>query len=349
MKKIIWTVFLISIFPTILIYYSGCKKTDSPYGIYAPNGLDVPSPTPTPITGSVEVYVVYHNSDQVGVTVQLIQPNGVTLSTTNPATTQPIYNYAPFNPPSLTIGQWKAFVPKQGNFDASIQTFNITGPGQYPVSFDQGSQVLSSSPTSQTYPTSAGNNFIFGVNYNQTGNLNVPVSIIHNSLPSLWAGTPQVFTLSNGGAASVTFTKLGCDSAPITVSFTGADFSGVTTNISPTTVQLDKGYPLPVTLTATTTGFGNGTYRAVFTVTSSNDCGITYNLSTYDSCYSKSFSADDNLTSGQSVTYSFGDGSWNNACSTYTEILTTPYGPITWNSGALTGGNFSGVAINTTY
>lgn len=327
--------------------YQGCKNTDHPLGVYGPNGLDIPSPTPTPITGSIDVYVNYQNTDQVGVTVQMVDPNGVTLSSGNPVTTQPYVNYAPFNPPSLTVGQWKAIIPQQGKFDASIQTFNVTGPGQFAVTFDQGLQVLSVSPVSQTYPTSAGNNFLFGLNYNQTGNLNVPVSVTYNILPNLWAGIPLALVLSNGETASVTFTKLGCNSVPVSVTFFAKDFSD--SSISQTNILLVKGYPLPVTLRANIQNDGNGAYQATFQVTSNGDCGVTYVLSSYDACYGKNFSANDNLVDGQSVTYRYGDGSWNNACGTYTEILTTPYGPITWNSGALSGGNFNGVAISSNY
>jgi hypothetical protein len=347
MQKVFYAMGGIILLSLTTFIYQGCKNTDHPLGVYAPNGLDVPSPTPTPITGSIEVYVNYQNADQVGVTVQMVDPNGVTLSSGYPVTTQPYVNYAPFNPTSLTVGQWKAIIPQQGNFNTSIQAFNVTGPGQFAVTFTQGLQVLSVSPVSQTYSTSAGNNFLFGLNYNQTGNLNVPVSVTYNSLPNLWSGIPLEIVLSNAETASVTFTKLGCDSAPVSVTFSAKDFSGLA--ITQTNIVLIKGYPLPVTLSVNIQNDGSGTYQAIFQVTSNGDCGVTYNLSSNDVCYGKNFSANDNLVNGQSVTYRYGDGSWNNACGTYTEILTTPYGPITWNSGALSGGNFNGVAISTNY
>ena len=48
---------------------TGCKSTQSPFGIYAPHGLDVPSPTFTPLAGNLTVNVQDGGSAVNGVTV----------------------------------------------------------------------------------------------------------------------------------------------------------------------------------------------------------------------------------------------------------------------------------------
>ncbi|MGH7739568.1 MAG: hypothetical protein ACREL1_05425, partial [bacterium] len=48
--------------PGFVFLTTGCKKTNQPLGYDAPNGLDVPSPTPLPLSGAIVVNVSDTNS-----------------------------------------------------------------------------------------------------------------------------------------------------------------------------------------------------------------------------------------------------------------------------------------------
>ncbi|HJT25220.1 MAG TPA: hypothetical protein VJ873_11640, partial [bacterium] len=168
MKKSYWVVSILLVLAMSSSGYMGCNKTDHPFGIYAPNGLDVPSPTFTPQSGSINVYVFDNFSAVQGVSINLIDPYGNKMG---PTTTQAGVGYAAFNPPNLYNGTWTAVVSSQSvsytvspsgtpfqfkrTYDYSTLPITIIGSGQYSVSFTTGGNSVSINPVSQIFsPTS---------------------------------------------------------------------------------------------------------------------------------------------------------------------------------------------------
>ncbi|HJT25221.1 MAG TPA: hypothetical protein VJ873_11645, partial [bacterium] len=77
-KKTFWLFLVAGVLVTgnILFLSSGCNKTNSPFGVYAPNGLDVPSPTPNIGTFYVSVQDLDKQVPFSNVVVLAVQPDG---------------------------------------------------------------------------------------------------------------------------------------------------------------------------------------------------------------------------------------------------------------------------------
>ena len=261
MKKNLGTIFTILLVAIFSNYYLGCKKTDHPFGINAPNGLDVPSKTPTPAIGAFNCYV-YDGGGKQGVKVVLLDP---TLS--NPVTnTTDQFGNAVFNPSPLQIGTYTAEVLDQGRYGLSALPIIVSSTAQGPVSceFDalaQALTIVSGAPASFAAGTGS---FNIGVSYVQSGTLDVPVSISTNTLPSGWNVSPAFFILNMSQPETVlSVNKVGCAILNQPVSFLGSDFQGV--YLANAGVTLMRNFPVNVQLyltekASTCTGAG-GSYR----------------------------------------------------------------------------------------
>lgn len=286
---------------------NGCKKTDSPFGVNAPQGVDVPTWTPTPVSGAIEVYIRVGSSFYQGVTVLLVDPNGNTLT---PQLTQPA-GFAPFNPTVLSLGIWKAIIPTQSvgyvlsvsgipvTFDQyfynSSLPFTITGPGQTSVSFYSGTNSISVAPVSQTYPLAYPFTAPLTVTYNLVGNLNIPVSISSSSLPSGMSLLPAQFVLGEGVTQQpVTFSKSVCAFGPVSIIFRGVDFNNNNANIA--IAFINHSYPISIIQVCDET-------NQIFTLYTTNDCGVTWDYS-IDSTHGYGNIQTGTTTSGQPVSFS---------------------------------------------
>src|SRR5260221_9805378 len=200
----------------LLFSIFGCQKTVSPLGIYAPNGLDVPTSTPTPASGNFNIYVVDGTTPISGVTVFLVDPSGNTIT----SITQNVVGYAAFNVPSITNGSWTAGVSQQSYFGYSSVPITITGNAGGNFYLTASSQSVSAWALSapESYPYNTGTVLAYGVSYIQPGSLNEPVSWSVGPpgiLPSGWAATffPPVVGSGDGvdsGTVSVTIPPSPC-------------------------------------------------------------------------------------------------------------------------------------------
>ena len=257
--KFIPILFSISFFFFILGLFS-CQKTNSPLGSSAPLGFDYPSHTPTPTSGSIEVYVIDAGTAIQGVSVIVLDPTGNTLG---PNLTQPVVGYASFNPPNLIRGTWTAKVLTQGvsyvtgsyaspitinyYYYQTSQPFTVTSSGFYPVTFSTNGNTVSVAPVSLSYGLTPTINLPITVTYNQTGNLNVPVSVTFPSLPPSIFPTPSVFIFGEGVTQQpVTLAKTGCfaENSPIQIS--SNDFTGTYVITNPVTIF--HSYPVSIFL-----------------------------------------------------------------------------------------------------
>ncbi len=288
----------------LFIINSGCQKTDHPLGVYAPDGLDRPTITPTPSRGSIEIFVLDSETAIQNVPIILIDPTG---NTVGPVTTVPVYGYAPFNP-TITNGTWTAEVLTGGvsyviqssgvtinhYYYQSSQTFPVTGSGNYAVSFINGNNTVNVSPVSMLdlYPTQY--DIPLTVTYNQSGNLNVPITIQSPTLPTGWTSIPANFVLGEGiTQQGVSIDKSSCYGGSVPYTIAANDFTGYQITSSPATIYRD--YPVSVLLTIAY----NPLYY-IFTPHFTNDCGTTWNYSFVGSSSGTTF-ASGGVTNGVTV------------------------------------------------
>jgi hypothetical protein len=265
---------------------AGCKKTDSPLGVYAPKGADVPTATPTPVSGSFNIFVYDQGAPASGVTVFLEDPNGIFQA---PATTQASLGYAIFNPQNIINGVWTAGVSAQGIFGYStlpITVTNNTGGNYSFTAPTQSVSVWSISPL-DTYSYNSGELLSYGVSYVQPGNLNEPVSIslnVINTIPSDWGVTfyPSVFGTGNGiNSGTVTFTIpiASCTNQQPQFSVEATKFNGNSIYSSPLTIQ--KNFTSHITMEQ----IGTGEETMYLTMQSINDCSepwtVAWNMGPY--------------------------------------------------------------------
>ena len=272
--------------------FLGCNKTDHPFGVYAPLGLDRPTYTPTPSSGAIEVYVNDLGTAVQGVSIIVIDPSGNTLG---PNLTQPVVGFAAFNPPNLTAGIWTAKVPTQGvsyfttgsllvnhYYYLSTQNFLVNGSGTYSVTFSTGGNTVSVAPVSMSYGTSYPLNIPLTVTYNQGGNLNVPVSVTSPSLPTGMSLSASSFIFGEGVTQQpVTFSKSICYSRNIPIRFLSKDFVNVTIITNP--VTLFHNFPVPIVMTgqnySTIDSSCSGNICFNFVIYTGNDCGVAWDYS----------------------------------------------------------------------
>ena len=114
----------------ISIYYFGCNKTDHPFGINAPKGLDVPSPTPLPFSGQINTLVVddsvtVNGPALTGIVIIATDRDGAASTlTTNLGTVT--FNFNPITP-----GIWTVQVPAQSIYALSQKYVTIGSANRY--------------------------------------------------------------------------------------------------------------------------------------------------------------------------------------------------------------------------
>ncbi len=344
--------------------YLGCNKTDHPFGIYSPNGLDVPTATATPLAGAINVFVVENNVAVSGVTVNLKDPNGNYLG--NIVTGSGAGAYAPFSPFPVTTGIWQAEVYTQGHYLDATQSFVVSG-GQTSVTFTAGvvgttSPVITSGPLNQQYQTGNGN-FGYGVTYTQPGNLSIPVSVeLSNVLPTGFSSSPATFVLGLNGTildqSNVTISKTACNTSNVPVTFSAFDFFGSKIWNS-TSFSVTRGFQIPLSVsingTATTTVPPGQKTNVSFSLnlSTSNDCNYSYpinvwavalgNFNTPTTIFSNNLL----LLNGGSASGSFQVGGDQH---TTTHIYVTVTSPGGKSSGSVvTNSTFNSVALTTSY
>jgi hypothetical protein len=278
---------------SLSIFITACNKSNNPLGEVAPQGFDYPTTTPTPIIGSVDVYVSDSNTAIQGVSIYLLDPSGNTSSV---ETTQPVVGYAAFNPPALTPGVWRAEVPAQSvsyvttgpatimhTYGTSFVPITITGGGQYAATFTTGGNSLSISPVTQAYAFSNPDFLAVTVTYSENGNLDVPVSVTLNGVPSIPAFTfqnPNNMILGGGtNFRAVTISKTACYSDSIALSLNAFDFSGVP--VPTAGAEIGRDYSIPVTLSMDKTAIGSGDEYCSIQLDSANNCGASIYAVTY--------------------------------------------------------------------
>lgn len=245
MKNGYWALAVLLFFGMMSTYYFGCKKTDSPFGIYAPNGLDVPSPTPLPFSGQISVWVIddavtINGPALTGISVIVTDPmgNAVTQNTSLGVAT---FAYSNVNP-----GVWRVEVPTQNvySFSQNSVTLNAANPSQ-PVTFEAkkvNSLVIAPSPASYTNGQIQGN-LILNVNYPQQGGLNVPISLSVSGVPFAWVASlfpATIGDVTNNSALTLVIPPCSLQSAALTVMGTRQD--SITVFSSP--VSVTKNYPV---------------------------------------------------------------------------------------------------------
>ena len=174
MKTKCISLLLISVFCFVALVI-GCQKSPAPFGITAPMGLDRPTYTATPTSGSFNIYVVDGTTLMGGVTVFLVDPTGNTIT----SVTQNMVGYAPFNVSSIKNGIWTAGVSQQSYFGYSTIPITITNNsgGNYYLSAASQSFAVSNITSPQYYAYNSQTILSYGVSYSQPGNLNEPVSL----------------------------------------------------------------------------------------------------------------------------------------------------------------------------
>jgi hypothetical protein len=353
MKKGVWTISIILLLGMSSSYYLGCNKTNSPFGVYAPHGLDVPSFTPTPAIGAINCYV-FDGSPKMGVTVNLVDPIGNTLFTK----TTDQYGNAPFSPYPLVVGTYSANVPKQGRYGYSSSPIIIasTSQGAVSIQFLAASQALSITggiPISFGTGTGA---FPVTLTYFQPGTLDVPVSVSNSSLPSAWTSAPISFVMSMAvSTRAVTINKISCFVLNQPVTWSGVDFLNIP--FINTSTIFYRNFPVNVTLTASVSSVSGCTtgkitsFNAIYTISSSNDCNYSWaiNGSIGSSLYGGTLNT--YISNGQSVSESFATTSAAGGCFGCCVPASTPPNSVTISSpmGTAIGSGLNGVIINTSF
>jgi hypothetical protein len=208
-------------------------------------GLDVPTFTPTPVAGAIEVYVEDGIPLQ-GVTVFVVDPTGNTLPS---AITQPSVGYAAFNPANTKAGLWSAYIPSQsvcfvsnpgGNnlttinnyYYYSQQNFMVNSIGSGSCTFQNNGDSIYLEPTSIVYNGTFPNNYPITAIYQNNGNLNKPVSVsfsetggtLGNSIPSVFGEGVSIFPML--------YSLNTCTFQPVTIAMSATYFTGIGLNVT---------------------------------------------------------------------------------------------------------------------
>lgn len=247
MRKSYWMVSIFLVLGMSTSYYMGCNKTDHPFGVYAPNGLDVPSPTPPPFSGQINVWVIddavtVNGPALSGISAILIDPTGKAV-TQNTALGVATFSYLDMVP-----GVWKAEIPTQNIYSLSQNSITMTSanPSQS-VTFEAkkvSDLIITPSPASYINGQVQGN-LSLGVNYPQQGNLNVPISLAVSGVPFEWGSSFSAVTLGSGSDNSVlTLVMPPCSLQSACLTVLGTRQDSVTVVSAP--VSVTKGYPITI-------------------------------------------------------------------------------------------------------
>ncbi len=300
MKKIIISITGLFFLGSAFWVLDGCNNKNNPSTPY-----DLPfSPTPTQIAhvyGPVMVSVVDKNLAVSGVTVLAIPPSGAATFSA-PTTTTGI---ATFNPPYLEVGNWTFIVPQQAGFPfASSTTTMPVSIGNEQANFNSAGATLQLvPPVPAAFSSTSGGVFVYGVTYNQPGNLLVPVKLAISSLPHNWSGVsgPASLGYSASVTGAVTITGASCvDSSP-SFAVTALDFEPTPYPRAISASQnIAKNFTSNVTVTWNTTGLNNsfcsngyviGIVYGTLTVSTSNACSstavVSVSMNAGNCCYSR--------------------------------------------------------------
>lgn len=329
----------------------GCNKTDHPFGVNAPFGLDVPTLTPTPSTGAFNCYVYDGipnggGSPKQGVTIVLLDPAGNTVA----ANYTDQFGNALFNPNPLYTGVYNAVVQKQGRYGLSSLPITIASlsPGPVSVLFWDASQALSIVGGVPVSFTTGNGSFPITLLYDQPGTLDVPITVTNLPISSAFNLTPATLVMNKAvSTAPVTINKVACAVLNQPVTLVGSDFLGNGSVTAVTTAY--RNFPVNVILSASTTLVAcstghNGQYQTIYNLSSPSDCSLSWNISGFvgTGLYKVTFNsylsnAGSKNIGGYSVPTS---GSCPNPPSTSSGItLSSPLGTVT-------GTGLSGTVIN---
>ena len=330
MKNAIIFIAVLVLSVSTIIVLDGCESKLGPSTPY-----DLPfSPTPTQIAhvyGPVMVSVVDKNLAVQGVSVLAIPPSG-SATFSCPTTTTGI---STFNPPYLEVGNWTFVVPQQNGFPFAPSTLTMpVSVANEQANFNSaGATIQLTPPVPAAYSSTNGGVFVYGLTYNQPGNLLVPVKLALSSIPSNWSGTSSPATLgySGSGTGAVTITGASCvDSSP-SFSVTALDFEPTPyprASSGPQTIS--KNFTSTVTVSWNVTDLNsdfcsNGTAIGIIggtlTVSTSNACSssaiVSVGINAGNCCYSQFQTPNGNTSSlncgGHYI--NFGPGSYG--CYTY--------------------------------
>jgi hypothetical protein len=282
------------------LLFDGCNSKNGPATPY-----DLPfTPTPTEIAhvyGPVMVSVVDKGLAVKGVTVLAIPPSGSTTFS-GPTTTTGIVT---FNPPYLEVGNWTFTVPQQTGFPfaTSNTTMAVTAANEQANFNSAGATIQMTPPAAAAFSSTSGGVFVYGLNYNQPGNLLVPVKLAISSMPPNWSGVSSPATLgySASGTGGVTITGASCVDSSSSFAVTALDFEPTPyprANSAPQTIT--KNFTSNVTVTWNTTGLNNGFCNngyvigivyGTLTVSTSNACSstavVSVSMNAGNCCYSR--------------------------------------------------------------
>ncbi len=233
----------------MVFWNTACKKTETPFGIDAPHGVDIPSPTFTPISGNLTVNVQDSGVAVNGVTVWAIEPNGTTLTAvTSSGSTNFKYDYIQVSPGQTFLLE----VPTQGNYWNSPVNFNpasgnvFTFASNAPANSDS-LPLTGQGPGNPSYPyTALPTNIPLTLVYNQPGNLSVPLIVSALGLPAGWGLSYPTSILGEGVSMTPVSITIPPQSylEPI-IQFAGIDAGGAT-YVSSNPVTIDRGYTITV-------------------------------------------------------------------------------------------------------
>jgi hypothetical protein len=224
-----------------------CKKSNTPLGIPNTTGFDIPtsSPTVTSTPGSTNliVNVNYPSANTVGVGFALVDPSGNTLAT---STTNNTGTPLVFNP--TTFGVYQVAVTAQGLYGYSTTPVTVNSVGNYSANFTASGFSIAANPTSYSYLSAIGYQIPITVSYSQTGNLNIPVSVVLAGLPSAFGQSQNYLMLNNNGAsAAVTLYRNACYVNNTSLQFIADRLDG--TNVNSTNfLPITRAYSIPVTV-----------------------------------------------------------------------------------------------------
>jgi hypothetical protein len=334
----------------------GCNKTDHPFGVNAPFGLDIPTLTPTPSTGAFNCYVYdgipnAGGSPKQGVTIVLLDPAGNTVA----ANYTDQFGNALFNPNPLYTGVYNAVVQKQDRYGISTLPITVVSLSQGPASilFWDASQALSIIGGAPISFTTGSGSFPLTLFYDQPGTLDVPVTVTANSLPSAWLLNPIGFSMGMAvSIQAVTITKVSCSAFNQPVTWNGKDL--LSNSLVSEAITLYRSFPVSLVLSKNASGVSCAPSgikgQCIFNLTTTSDCGMTWSLSA--TC--KRYLAGAEISSNSYVT---SISNSNSVTVIDTSCLVAGY-PVSWkatvsspigNASSSSFGNGSGTVISTAF
>jgi|GEM_PF-6375843 len=262
---------IISLILGLSFWNLACKKSETPLGVDAPHGLDIPSPTFTPVSGNLTVNVQDGGLAVNGVTVLAVEPQGTTLTAvTSSGSANFNYNYIQVSPGQSFLLE----IPTQGNYWNSSAIFNpatgnvLTFSSNAPANPDS-MTLTGQGPGSPSYPyTALPTNIPLTLVYNQPGNLSVPLIVSALGLPTGWGLSYPTSILGEGiSSTPVSLTIPPQSYLQPALQFVGVDAGGATYVIS-NAVTIGRGYTITVQPTFSYSfDCSNGNTTGAFTYT----------------------------------------------------------------------------------